>query len=206
MIKILGISSSARRAGTEKAVLTALEGAQSIDGIETHYVSFKGKTIHPCIHCDQCLTEGVCIYDDDTEGLLDLLFEYDGFIIGSPVYNSNINAQLAAFFNRLRMKDKVRYQDIRPLAYKVAGAIAVGGARNCGQEMAVLNILNTCLAEGMIPVGGDKWEGSGACVWSGKSNVWNEDYDPIGLKAAYNIGLRVATVTKMIKLGHKDRG
>ncbi len=65
-------------------------------------------------------------------GYYEVIFHSDGFILGSPVYQMSVTAQMQAFINRLR-----------PLGHnitkghwatKVGGAIAVGGMRNGGQE------------------------------------------------------------------------
>ncbi len=204
MVKILGISSSPRKAGTDYAVKRALEGAAQIDGVSTEYISLRGKTIQPCIHCEKCMRTDSCVYDDDAQDIIQAMFDADGIIVGSPVYDMTYNAQLACLFNRFRLRSHDLHQDIRPFGSKVAGAIAVGGSRNGGQEITVSNILNFFLSQGTIVLGGEKWENAGSYVFSNDQKRWDKDHDPEAIKAAYNLGNRVACLASIIKANPTD--
>jgi multimeric flavodoxin WrbA len=202
VIRILGISASPRRGSTEFCVQKALQAAESIGGVETKFISLRGKEIKPCLHCDSCFSKGRCIYDDDAAQIIDEFFQADGVIIGSPVYDMNISSQLAALFNRFRMRfNELCNQTPRALEYKVAGALAVGGSRNGGQEMTIGAILNFCMTEGMIIVGGEKFQNTGACIWSNDKKISHVNPDEIGLEAARGVGRRVAQIASLIKKG-----
>ncbi|QRN84953.1 flavodoxin family protein [Clostridia bacterium] len=198
MVKILGISSSPRKAGTDYAVKKALEGAADIGEVETKYISLRGKTIHPCIHCEKCMRTNTCVYDDDAQEIIQAMFEADGIIIGSPVYDMNYNAQLACLFNRFRSRSHDLHQDIRPFGSKVGGAIAVGGSRNGGQEITVSGILNFFLSQGMVVMGGEKWENAGSYVFSNDHKRWDENRDPEAIRSAFNLGNRIACLSRII--------
>ncbi|SMB92180.1 Multimeric flavodoxin WrbA [Thermanaeromonas toyohensis ToBE] len=199
MVWILGLCASPRVAATDFCVQEALKAAREVGEIETEYISLRGKEIKPCLHCDKCLDTGLCIHKDDALPIIEAFFRADGIIIGSPVYDMNIPAQLAALFNRFRMRFvEVCDRSPRALEYKVAGAIAVGGSRNGGQEIVLGAILNFCLAEGMIVVGGEKFQNHGAAVWSQDRKRAGAEEDEIGLAAVRAVGRRVAKVASLI--------
>jgi multimeric flavodoxin WrbA len=199
-IKILGICGSYRKGGTEFAVKEALEGATEIDeDVETKYISLLGKRIAPCIHCDRCIKENsLCLVKDDFKDIQDEFLKADGYIIGSPVYNMGITPLLQSFLSRLRPVYLV-YPGM--FSNKVGGAIATGGCRNGGQEMAVLNILNAYFTYEILPCGGEMGDYSGAKLWSGDGSVEGGMKDELGLKGARRLGKRVAQTASLLKLG-----
>jgi len=75
---------------------------------------------------------------------------------------------------------------------KVAGAIAVGGTRNGGQETAINCIHGVYHTSGYIVVGGAMGLYAGASVWSQDKVPFSEEVDPVGIGNARRIGKRVA--------------
>lgn len=199
MINILGLSSSPRKAGTHYAVEQALEGASEVAGVQTSFISLRAKEIKPCIHCEHCFRTGRCVYDDDASDIIQAFFDADGIIVGSPVYDMNYNGQLACLFNRFRSRSLDLHQSVRPFGHKVGGALAVGGSRNGGQELTVTNILNFYLSQGMVVLGPQKWENSGAYVFSQDQKRWDKNHDPEAIQAARHLGQRVASMAGIIK-------
>lgn len=201
MVKILGLSASPRLAATAFCVQEALAAAATLPEIETEFISLRGKEIKPCLHCDHCRKTSQCIHRDDAAAIIDAFFRADGYIIGAPVYDMNIPAQLAALFNRFRMRFKELCETVpRRLEDRVAGAIAVGGSRNGGQEIVLGAILNFCLSEGMVVVGGGKFQNHGAAVWSQDRLATGAREDELGLDAVRAIGRRVARITSLLAI------
>jgi multimeric flavodoxin WrbA len=96
--------------------------------------------------------------------LYPLLRDAEGFIFATPVYNGGLSAQTKAIMDRCRAlftKDKVVFRN------KVGVAIAVGGDRIGGQELAIQQILTFYILNGVIPVGGGAFGANlGATFWS----------------------------------------
>jgi multimeric flavodoxin WrbA len=104
-VKIVGVSGSPRRGATQYCVQEALLAATSISGVSTEFIDLRGKEIHPCIHCNQCIKKQLdyCpTFSDDMRDYYEIILHSDGFIFGSPVYQMNVTAQIQAFINRLR--------------------------------------------------------------------------------------------------------
>ncbi len=202
MAKIIGISGSTRKNATDYALQEALKAAAEIDGIETEFFSVRGKTIHPCIHCDRCIKEnymGCLVYkDDDMDEIYHRCLEADGLIVASPVFEMGISPQLSAFFSRFRSMYNVLKKDPEAYGKVVGGAIAAGGTRNGGQEMTIACIHNFYHTQGCVVTGGALGVYAGASVWTQDNRKFNDDVDPIGCENARKLGRKVArTVLKM---------
>ena len=104
MIKIIAKSSSFRKGATEYVVKEALKEAEEVSGVSTEHQSINGKKINFYLHCDRYLrNKSLCFIEDDISELIELMLEADGFIIGSPVYDMNITAQLVSCFNQMSL-------------------------------------------------------------------------------------------------------
>ena len=150
MGRILSISGSPRRGGNTEILLeTALHPlAEAGHRVEAFHLS--SKKVGPCIACEKCAADGVCFIDDDMPALLDGVRDCDAVIVGSPVYNRNLTAQLQAVFNRFHCVIKKR-----PLQGRIVfgGAIAVGGAPN-SQGIVLNTLYNFLLSLGVCCVPG----------------------------------------------------
>jgi multimeric flavodoxin WrbA len=147
---ILGISGSPRKMATEHILSEALRMLNEM-GIQTEQFGMRGKSISPCRHCDYCLKNKECIVKDDMQQLYPLIREAEGFVIATPVYNGSMSAQTKIVIDRTRASLAA---DPKALRYKPGMAIAIGGDRMGGQELALQQIHTFYILNGMIPVSG----------------------------------------------------
>jgi multimeric flavodoxin WrbA len=160
---ILGISGSPRKMATEHILGEALKMLEE-KGFETQLFTLRGKNISPCRHCDYCLKNAVCTIKDDMHLLYPLIKEARGFVIATPVYNGGVSAQIKTVIDRTRASLAA---DPKVLAKKPGMAIAVGGDRMGGQELAIQQIHTFYILNGMIPVSGGFFGANlGATFWS----------------------------------------
>ena len=160
---ILGICGSPRKQSTEYVLKEAL-GMLEDRGFQTEFYGLRGKNINPCKHCDYCMRKNECIQKDDMQDLYPLIIEAEGIIMATPVYNGGLSAQLKAAMDRCRALGAIDYDFLR---YKVGMAIAVGGDRVGGQELAIQQILTFYILTGAIPVSGGSFGANiGATFWS----------------------------------------
>ncbi|MBM4240940.1 MAG: flavodoxin family protein, partial [Euryarchaeota archaeon] len=134
---IVGICGSPRKQATDyvlRETLIMLEDA----GFETEFFTVRGKNISPCRHCDYCLKNKECVVKDDMYEVYPLIKDAEGIIMATPIYNGGVSAQLKAFMDRTRAMGAENYDFLR---YKVGMAIAVGGDRIGGQELAIQQII-----------------------------------------------------------------
>ena len=101
-MNIVIFNGSPREGNTKFAVETMKEGIDgNIKNAETHLINLGDKNVHGCIGCNNCLDDGVCIYDDDMKQIIEKVREADVMIFGSPVYWWGITSQLKAVIDRL---------------------------------------------------------------------------------------------------------
>jgi len=160
---ILGVCGSPRKQATDYVVTKALYFLKDA-GFITEFFSVRDKNIGFCQHCDYCLKHKKCKLNDDMQALYPLLKDADGFIFATPVYNGGLSAQTKTIMDRCRAlfaADKDVFRN------KVGVAIAVGGDRIGGQELAIQQILTFYILNGVIPVGGGAFGANlGATFWS----------------------------------------
>ncbi len=160
---ILGISGSPRKMATEHILGEALKMLEE-KGFETQLFTVRAKSISPCRHCDYCLRNAECVIRDEMHLLYPLIREASGFVIATPVYNGGISAQTKIVIDRTRASLAA---DPSALRRKPGMAIAVGGDRMGGQELALQQIHAFYILNGMIPVSGGFFGANlGATFWS----------------------------------------
>lgn len=160
---IVGICGSPRRYTTEYVLREALNMVEKT-GFETKFFTVRGKNIGFCQHCDYCLRKKECKIKDDMYELYPLLKDAKGIIIATPVYNGGISAQTKTVMDRCRALVAADYNFFK---YKVGMAIAVGGDRIGGQELALQQIITFYVLNRIIPISGGSFGANlGATFWS----------------------------------------
>jgi multimeric flavodoxin WrbA len=160
---ILGICGSPRKQATEYVLEKALSMLKE-KGFETALWTVRDKWLEFCIHCNYCLTNKNCFYQDDMQEFYQLLVNAKGLIFATPVYNGGVSAQIKAVMDRTR---SVVAADKNFFKGKIGMGITIGGDRAGGQELALWQIHTFFVINGMIPVGGGPFGANlGANFWS----------------------------------------
>ena len=160
---ILGICGSPRKKATDYVLEECLRMLEE-RGYETARFDARGKNISPCQHCDYCLKNKKCRIEDDMYQLYPMLKEADGLVIATPVYNGGISAQTKAVMDRCRALVAADFDFFRGTA---GMAIAVGGDRMGGQELAIQQIITFYVLNGAVPISGGSFGANlGATFWS----------------------------------------
>jgi multimeric flavodoxin WrbA len=162
-MKIVGICGSPREKATDHVLKECLKMLEE-RGFETVFFGVRGKKISPCLHCDFCLTNKECRIKDDMYDVYPLLREADGIVFATPVYNGGLSSQTKAVMDRCRA---LAAADFNVFRGKAGMAIAVGGDRMGGQELAIAQIITFYVLNGVVPVGGGSFGANlGATFWS----------------------------------------
>jgi len=192
---IVGICGSPREMATDFVLRRVLEMLGEM-GFETRFFTVSGKRIGFCTHCDYCLENKACIISDDVSTLYGLLKAASGLVIATPVYNGGVSAQLKAVMDRCRA---LFAADPNALRGKVGMAIAVGGDRLGGQELAIQQILTFFILNGVIPVSGGAFGANlGATFWS-KDSLEGVAGDEEGFRSLRKTLKRFAEVLKRLE-------
>ena len=112
-MKVLCLNGSPREHSCTYTALREVADTLEKNGIETEFAWVGNQPVAGCIACGKCAGKGRCIFDDKVNEILEHLDEYDGILVGSPVYYAGPSGQVQAFLDRLfycggsRMKGKV---------------------------------------------------------------------------------------------------
>lgn len=192
-IKIIGVSCSPRRDRTTAAAVRAcLEAAKASQaGVEVELIDLGGLKINGELAAGIPLAAGERDDFPQIEAKLRAP-NVAGIIVGTPVYFSNMSALCKAFLDRW-----MAFRPTFALRNKVGGAIAVGAARNGGQELTLQTIHAAMLCQDMIIVSeGKPTSRLGGILVSTKDDISS---DSAGLATAQSLGRRVAEVAAAIR-------
>ena len=114
--KMLALLAGPRKGGNTDCILDAmLEGVQE-EGCSVEKLCFSDLSIAPCAGCMACEAqelETYCAIQDDMTDIYRKFLEYDGFVMGFPVYTARECGQAAVFFDRLKaMRTKGHYNKL----------------------------------------------------------------------------------------------
>jgi multimeric flavodoxin WrbA len=197
---IVGICGSPRKGATEHVLREALNKLKEM-GFETEFFTVRGKKIGFCTHCDHCLTHKECIIADDMKTVYALLREAEGIIFATPVYNGGVSAQTKAIMDRCRA---LLAADPNILKYKIGMAIAVGGDRIGGQELAIQQILTFYILNGVVPISGGSFGANlGANFWS-KDTLEGVKEDMEGFRSLKKTTKKFAGALKKIEIKEQN--
>ncbi len=176
---ILGISGSPRKRSTYAVLSRALETMSEM-GYDVELFSAHNSRIEFCRHCNVCMKGAGCVHSDDVVRLYDLIEEADGIVLATPVHNGGVSAQLKEIMDRMRA---LLFRNPGALAGKPGMGITVGGDRNGGQELALMQIHAFFIINRMIPVSGGSFGANfGGTFWS-RDVEGNAERDAEGLKS-----------------------
>jgi multimeric flavodoxin WrbA len=160
---IAGVCGSPRKGACEYVLGQALSMLEK-SGLETRFFTVRGKRIGFCTHCDFCLKNRKCVVKDDMDEVYNLLKSAEAFVFASPVYNGGVSGQLKTVMDRCRA---LLAADKNVFKGKPGMAIAVGGDRIGGQELAIQQILTFFILNGIVPISGGSFGANlGATFWS----------------------------------------
>jgi len=179
---LLGICGSPRSQGTEYAIKYAFNYLKEKYDYSSEFWTVKNKNIKFCIHCDYCIREKKgCIHKDDMQELYLKLEQAKVILIGTPVFQGTISGQIKVIMDRCRA---IVAKNPKILKNKIGIALAVGGDRNGGQEIAIRTILDFYQQNHMICVSGGAFGANlGACLWSNDEGKKGIENDKEGLRS-----------------------
>ena len=110
MSKVLLINGSPHPQGCTYTALQEVAKALTENGVEWELVQIGTQPVAGCIACRSCAKTGRCVFDDQVNALLPRLAEFDGLVVGSPVYYAGPSGQVCAFLDRLFYSSRGRME------------------------------------------------------------------------------------------------
>lgn len=100
-MKVLLINGSPRKEECTYTALKIVADTLNENGIDTEIMWLGTKPISDCVACGMCRKTGRCSVDDKVNEIIPRLPEFDGIVVGSPVYYAAPNSNLTSFLDRL---------------------------------------------------------------------------------------------------------
>lgn len=101
MKKVLLINGSPNEHGCTDAALREAADTLKKNGVESEILWLGKKPMQDCVACFKCRETGKCVFGDAVVDIAQRLDEFDGMIVGSPVYYGGPNGRLTSFLDRL---------------------------------------------------------------------------------------------------------
>lgn len=189
-MKVIGLSSSARKDGNTALLINTVFEELHKEGIETEMIQLAGQVIEPCKACWACGGKGNCVHRKDTfREIFEKMKEADGILLGSPVYSANVSANMQAFLERAAVVG-----DMNPGLFTHKVGAAVAAVRRAGALQAVDTMNHFFLNHEMLVVGSTYWNMAYGRL------PGDVEQDQEGLENMRNLGRNVAYVLKAMEL------
>ena len=189
-MKVLLINGSPHKDGCTFTALNEVAKTLEKNGIETEIFQIGTKPIAGCIACGKCFEQKKCVFDDKVNEILASCDEFDGLVIGSPVYYAGPSGQLRAFLDRLFYAGGWRFAG-KP------GAAVVSCRR--GGATAAFDQLNKYFTISSMPIVSSQY-------WNQVHGAYAEQVfqDEEGLQTMRTLGNNMAWLLKCIQLGKEN--
>ncbi|MBR1600537.1 MAG: flavodoxin family protein [Alphaproteobacteria bacterium] len=189
-MKVLLINGSPHKNGCTNRALEEIAETLKNEGIEAEIYHIGIKPISGCIACMKCLENGKCVFNDVVNEIGARLNEFDGIILGSPVYYAGPSGQMCSFCDRLFFSN----------ASKMSGklAAAVVSCRR-GGATASFDRLNKYFTICNMQVVGSQY-------WNMVHGFTPDDVqkDKEGLQTMRTLGKNMAWLLKCIEIGKQN--
>jgi len=191
MTKVLLINGSPNEFGCTYTALKEVENTLNKHSIETELLYLGKKPISGCIACGKCQEIGKCVIQDIVPQVSSKLDEYDGIVIGSPVYYAGPAGMLCSFLDRFFFSNNEA---------KFAGKLgaAVVSCRRGGASAAFDRLNKYFEISNMHTVGSQ--------YWNQVHGFTPDDVrkDKEGLQTMRTLGENMAWLLKSIEAGRKN--
>ena len=189
-MKVLLINGSPHKEGCTFTALDEIANTLNKNGIETEIYHIGVKPIAGCIACRKCGETGKCVFNDGVNELSARLDEFDGIILGSPVYYAGPSGQMCSFC------DRFFFSNFGKFAGKLAAAVV--SCRRGGATASFDRLNKYFTMNNMMVVSSQYWN----MVHGHTPDDVRKDKE--GLQTMRTLGQNMAWLLKCIELGKKN--
>lgn len=150
MNKILLVNGSPNENGCTSTAIDEVIRVLKENDIECEKLWLGKKAMPDCIACMQCQKDGKCVYQDEVNVIAEKIDEYQGIIVGSPVYYGGPTGRLTSFLDRL-------FFSIPDSKFAGKLGAAIVSCRRGGASGAFERLNQYFLMENMNVVGSQYW-------------------------------------------------
>lgn len=153
-MRVVGINGSPRKDGNTAIILRTVFAELEKHGIQTELVQMAGSSVRGCLACYACFKNKnrQCIQKDGINAIIAKMVEADGIILGSPVYFTDVTAEMKAFIDRVGLVSKAN-----DYLFKYKAGAAVMAVRRGGATHALDTMYHFLHYNQMFTVGSTYW-------------------------------------------------
>ena len=133
-MKVLLINGSPKKDGNTAFALKQMAEVFSAAGVEPEILQVGAEPVRGCTGCGSCYKTHKCVFEDLVNETAARLEDFDGIVVGSPVYYASPNGTLLSFLDRLFYS--TGHIDKR---MKVGASVVCARRGGCTAAMDVLN-------------------------------------------------------------------
>lgn len=191
MAKILFINGSPNEHGCTDAAMDEVIRVLHDNGIETEKLWLGKATMPDCLACFKCQTTGKCVFADQVNEIGSRIDEFDGIVVGSPVYYGGPNGRLTSFLDRL-------FFSVPDSKFEGKLGASIVSCRRGGASAAFERLNQYFLMENIHVVSSQ--------YWNQVHGFTAEDVrkDVEGLQTMRTLGKNIAWLLKSIKAGEEN--
>lgn len=137
-MKVVGINASPRKDGNTAIAIQTVFTELEKRGTETELIQFSGNPLRGCTGCGACYKtqDKECIIKEDAfNAYMKKMIEANGIILGSPVYFSDVTAEMKALIDRAGMVSSANGGLLKHKAGAAVMAVRRGGATHAFDTM-----------------------------------------------------------------------
>jgi len=129
-MKVVAINGSARKNGNTSLLINKVFEELRKHHIECEQIELAGQSVHGCKACWTCskTKNRRCSTDDFVNVCISKMSEADGIILGSPVYVTDVSAEMKALIDRACLVSKMNDHFLRRKIGAAVLAVRRGGA------------------------------------------------------------------------------
>jgi multimeric flavodoxin WrbA len=190
-MKVVAFNGSPHKEGNTSILINLVLGELTKEGIETEVVQVGGKKIKGCIACFKCVQnkDQRCAVDNDIlNGCVEKMLDADGILLGSPVYFTDVTAEMKALIDRSGLVGMAN-----GYMYKRKVGAAVAAVRRAGSVRTLDTMNHLFLYHQMIVPGSSYWN-MGIGMMPGEV-----EKDEEGVQTMQTLGQNMAWLLKKLK-------
>jgi len=189
-MKVVAFNGSPHKEGNTSILINLVLGELAKEGIETEVVQVGGKKIRGCIACYKCLenlNQRCAVENDILNECIEKMLEADGILLGSPVYFTDVTAEMKALIDRAGMVGATN-----GYMYKHKVGAAVAAVRRAG-SVHTLDTMNHLFQYHQMIVPGSTYWNLAMGMMPGEVNQ-----DEEGVKTMQTLGQNMAWLLKKL--------
>lgn len=142
-MKALLFNGSPRRHGNTYTALEALKnGLKNVENLQVREIRADDVSVSLCIACQQCGTDSSCVFDDDTNDIVNAVMESDIIVFATPVYWWGMTAQLKVIIDKFYSQCSKMHE-----LKKKVGIIVIGEAEQSDTQYRIIPKQFECICD-----------------------------------------------------------